>query len=90
MLAYTKSVTNICSILPKNLTHTFLRFLQVCVIQNACFAVFCKESRIWEGKKLVPTTQLSIFFTMNFVLECILKARTNHSGVSLQSVFLKS
>ena len=35
--------------------------------------VFCKESRIELGKKWILTQQLSIFFTVNFVLDSILK-----------------
>ena len=33
------------------------------------FVIFCKETRVWKGKKLISTNYLSIFFTVNFVLE---------------------
>ena len=55
------------------------------------FVVFYKESRIWEGKKLIPTKQLSIFFTMNFVLECTLKTlEATNQGYSFKLFFSKA
>ena len=65
-----KLATIVVLVLPKNLTHTISRFLYEYVsFKILVFVVFCKESRIWLNKKLIPTKQLSIFFTMSFVLE---------------------
>ena len=33
--------------------------------------VFCKESRIWVRKKLIPTKQLSILFAVNFLIKWV-------------------
>ena len=55
-------------ILPKNLTHLW-DFYEYVSFKMLVFVVFCKESRIWVGKKLIATKQLSIFFTVSFVLE---------------------
>ena len=45
-----------------------IQFLSVCIIQMAQI-IACKESRKRVGKKLLPTKQLSTFFTMSSVLE---------------------
>ena len=67
-----------------------LQFLRICIIQMAQIIV-CKESRKRVGKKLLPTKQLSNFFTMSSVLEkqCE-KTRSNHSEVFLQCFSQKS
>ena len=41
--------------------------------------VFCKESRIWVRKKLIPTKQLSILFAVNFLIKWVrLNYATTH------------
>ena len=56
MLTNVKSATNVHPILPKNFIYTIFSFSQVYVIQNNSWCLwFCKESRIWVGKKLIPT-----------------------------------
>ena len=89
-ITYAKSATNVRLILPKNLTH-FWDFYEYVPFKMLVFAVFCKESRIWAGKKLIPTKQSSVFFTVSFVLEShVENTRSNHAGISLKCFFRKS
>ena len=94
-MPYTQSVaTNVPPNLQMNFTHTILRFLQVYVIQN--LQIICPSllyfvrNPEYVGKKLIPTKQLSTYFTMSSVLEYHCEnTRSNHSEVFLLSVFLQ-
>ena len=77
---YTKSATNV-----RPIWHIqFWDFYEYMSFKMLVFVIFCEESRIWVGKKLIPTKQLSICFAVSFILELhIENTRSNHSEVFL-------
>ena len=92
MITSTKSATNVSSIWQMNFTQTILKFSRARTCHSKCsndsqFLLYFE----YGCKQLMPTKQLSIFFTLSYVLEHHCEnTRSNDWEVFLQSAFFES